>query len=553
MVPVSLVGLYVWFTLGVLGSKHRLMFGSPFRLVAVVLAVLVGLVAGCSAGQGEAFDFAAAVEAVQAEVSTVEPAVVAPSASLHDANSDVTSLAESPLAQSEQAATPEPGEIDGVVFDDDFATSIAPIFAENCAGCHNAGGPGALHWKLEQAADVVATHELIAGVISTGYMPPWPASDLSLLFRDNRSLRADEIAAIVQWSAVGAPLDVEVTAAIASPDGVVGLDFDTEVGPHEPFHGSSAVPDDYRCLIYELGVEEPQWLQGFEFVPDRTQIVHHAVSYLIPASEMAQAQLLSDRDDLGGWQCYSSPGLNRQVRVFGWAPGRLPTEFPEGSGIRVETGDFLVVQIHYHFDTADALEDGSTVRLDWADEQDLDQIDFTTFVGPAEIPCTTSESGPLCERGAALERAYEKYGVESVYADGINQMCRAKPEDFAGMTDGIASSTCTIPVENFGEIVSVVGHQHEIGKSIRITLNAGRPGERVLLDIPDWSFDWQFSYYPSEFVALQPGDEVLLECSWDRSRRSADLEPAYVLWADGSNDEMCFAVISTRRIGAATE
>jgi hypothetical protein len=80
MVAVSLVGLCVWFTLGVLGSKRRSVFGSPFRLVAVVLAVLVGLVAGCSADQGEAFDVAVAatVEAVQAEVPTVGPAVVEP-------------------------------------------------------------------------------------------------------------------------------------------------------------------------------------------------------------------------------------------------------------------------------------------------------------------------------------------------------------------------------------------------------------------------------------------------------------------------------------------
>jgi hypothetical protein len=58
------------------------MFGSPLRLVAPVLAVLVGLVAGCSADQGEAFDVAVAatVEALRAEVPTVEPTVVEPTA-----------------------------------------------------------------------------------------------------------------------------------------------------------------------------------------------------------------------------------------------------------------------------------------------------------------------------------------------------------------------------------------------------------------------------------------------------------------------------------------
>ena len=70
----------MWFTLAVLRSKRWSVFGSPLRLVVLVLAVLVGLVAGCSADQGEAFDVAVAAtaEALQAEVPTVEPTVVEP-------------------------------------------------------------------------------------------------------------------------------------------------------------------------------------------------------------------------------------------------------------------------------------------------------------------------------------------------------------------------------------------------------------------------------------------------------------------------------------------
>jgi len=524
----------------------------------VLLFLLLLGIAGCGGSAVPASESAdqtpdAAHEVTESATVNAEPmptAAVVSSDSQDDASSDDARPVQTPTAQPAGVATPEPVVIEPVVFKDDFATSIAPIFVENCASCHNAGGPGATRWQLEQAADLVATHERIAGVVGAGYMPPWPASDLSLLFHDNRSLRADEIAAITQWSAAGAPLDVEATAAIAAPEGLATLDADREIGPHEPFQGSSAVADDYRCLIYDLELDEPQWLQGFEFVPDQTQIVHHAIGYLAPASDMAQAQLLSDRDGLGGWQCYGGSGLSSDDLFLGWAPGQLPTAFPEGSGILAKPGDFIVLQIHYHFDTAEAPEDASTIRLDWADGQDLDQIDFAEFVGPAEIPCSTSESGPLCDRDAALEWAYEKYGVEGVLADGINQLCRAKPEDFAGMTDGIATSTCTSPIRNFGEIVSVFGHEHEIGSSIRMTLNAGQPGERILLDIPDWSFDWQYNYYPSESIMLRPGDSLLLECAWDRSRRAPDLEPAYVLWADGTNDEMCFATIATRRINA---
>ena len=72
----------MWLTLGLLGSKRRSVLVSRLRLVVSVLAVLVGLVAGCSADQGQAFDVAVAAtaEALQAEAPTVEPTVVEPTA-----------------------------------------------------------------------------------------------------------------------------------------------------------------------------------------------------------------------------------------------------------------------------------------------------------------------------------------------------------------------------------------------------------------------------------------------------------------------------------------
>ena len=438
-------------------------------------------------------------------------------------------------------------EVEPVSFDDNFGTSIAPIFANKCASCHNAGGPGETHWRLQTAADLVDSHQWVSTIVDAQYMPPWPASDLSPTFHDDRSLRPDEIAAIVEWSAAGAPLDVDGATPISAPEGVESLDADVEIGPHEPFQGSPAVADDYRCLIYDLELDEPAWMQGFEFVPDKTQIVHHAIGYLAPARAMDQALELSEQDELGGWQCYGSSGLNDGDDLFlGWAPGQLPTEFPEGSGLLAQPGDFVVLQIHYHFDTPDAPEDASTLKIDWAEGDDLDPIEFDEFLAPAEIPCSTAESGPLCDRDAALVAAYEKYGVPGVLADSINRFCGVTPADFADMTDGIATSSCELPIRNTGEIVSVFGHQHEVGKSIRMTLNPGRADERILFDIPDWSFDWQYNYYPVESITVEPGDTVLLECSWDRDRRDPALEPAYILWADGTNDEMCFATISTR-------
>ena len=81
-----------------------------------------------------------------------------------------------------------------------------------------------------------------------------------------------------------------------------------------------------------------------------------------------------------------------------------------------------------------------------------------------------------------------------------------------------------------------------------MTLNPDTPQELVLLDIPEWDFQWQFNYEPVEEIIIGSSDVVRIECSWDRSLRDPELEPAYVLWADGTDDEMCFATIITRAL-----
>ena len=70
----------------------------------------------------------------------------------------------------------------------------------------------------------------------------------------------------------------------------------------------------------------------------------------------------------------------------------------------------------------------------------------------------------------------------------------------------------------------------------------------MLLDVPDWDFDRQYNYVPEDSVIINATDTVLIECGWDRERRDPSLEPAYIVWADGINDEMCFATITVRAL-----
>ena len=282
-------------------------------------------------------------------------------------------------------------------------------------------------------------------------------------------------------------------------------------------------------------------------MPDQTEVVHHAIGYRIPGDLLGTAQSL-DRlhPEQGGWPCFGSSGLGEDEIFLGWATGQGPTEFPEGSALRFEAGDFIVLQVHYHFEI-DAPPDASTLEIDLVDDSDgIDEVEVVEFLAPAEIPCIDGEEGPLCDRDAAIAAAVEKYGREGVRADETLLFCRASVEDFADMTDGRASSSCDLPARASGTIVSVLGHEHELGSSFRMTLNPGEDDELVVLDIPDWDFDWQLNYYPAEEIRIEPGDWVRIECSWDKALRDPALEPAYIVWADGTDDEMCFATITVR-------
>jgi len=85
-----------------------------------------------------------------------------------------------------------------------------------------------------------------------------------------------------------------------------------------------------------------------------------------------------------------------------------------------------------------------------------------------------------------------------------------------------------------------MGHMHTRGKAFTMTLNPGPPSEQVLLDIPAWNFDWQINYQPVTAIPVKRGDVIRIRCEWDRSQR-VDPEPRYIVFAEGTEDEMCFS------------
>jgi len=437
-----------------------------------------------------------------------------------------------------------------------FASDVQPILESNCASCHIAEGPGTVHLDMATAGGLDsfdATY--IEAVVSVGYMPPWPAADGDVEFHDDRRLDDVSKDVLAAWAEQGGEIDVDPdTPIVPTRQNVEPIERDL-VLQSEPYKGSADDVDDYRCQIFDPEFTESGFVQGYAFEADRTEVVHHALLFKAGAELRETVEQIDAADPDVGWSCTGLAGIRGVNQILSWAPGQDPTELPADTGLTAEPGDFFVVQIHYHYEdeTADLAPDQSTLVIDVASDEvieanggTLDPVELTLYLGPAEIPCSTEETGPLCDRDAAIADLSARTGTLGGFAaNGLMALCGASPDDFAEMTNGIASSTCDLPATP-GRIVSVWGHEHEIGASFKMTLNPDTPDEKVLLDIPNWDFDWQLNYAPVEDIVLERTDVIRVECTWDRARLPDDAEPRYVLWAEGTDDEMCYSQIVTR-------
>ncbi len=462
-----------------------------------------------------------------------------------------------------------------------FAETVQPILENRCVSCHMSGGPGWGTLALDTAADAAEIADDIAFVTKIGYMPPWLPSDLSPAFAHDRSLSDEELEAIVAWAEAGGGLDVAPDTPLVAGDlAILPIEHDQKIrprdGPYTGYSGPDGEPlkqDDYRCQVYEVADPEGDgnWVKGFEFRPDQTSIVHHAIIYRAPAAAAREieakiaaedsteaAEGLSDEP---GWTCFGLSGLRMgELRsIQGWAPGQQPTIYPDGYGLYLAPGDMIVNQIHYHYDH-DTPPDSSLIILDTATAEEAARmvpVAGGSYLTPAEVPCTPEEAElaarrateidgyvNLCKRSNVLNEIAEKYGrLARAIPNLLLLQCAGTVDDYDDLDGTVGHSSCDLPAQHTGTIHTVFAHMHEFGKSYRMTLLPDTPNETILLDIPTWDFEWQLNYEPVIDIWIEVGDMVRFECWWDRTLQPM-AEPRYITWNEGTVDEMCFSSIT---------
>jgi len=424
---------------------------------------------------------------------------------------------------------------------------VKPIMELHCIACHSEGQIAG-DIPLTDPEMVIKGASDIAFNVSIAYMPPWMPSRQSLPMQHDRRLSDVEIATLVTWADNFAPIGEPEDYVPPSADAyeIIEIRADLTLQTDEPYDPDGTAQDDYRCFAFPLDIEATRYVTGYEFIPDVTEMAHHGIVYLVGDSAQNAIERRDFEDGKVGWSCYGGVGLSTRSEMIGtWAPGTMPTLYPDGTGFRIDPGDYLIIQMHYNL-AITRQPDQTQIKLQLAEsDESIDELTIYPMTAPVEIPCPTGVEGPQCERIAALDRVAELYGEEFHYfPDSLLRDCDQTLADYADNTGEHAIGYCDYQIPASITIYGVLGHMHELGSSFQLEVNPDSDSPIMMLDIPNWDFHWQDIYHFVEPLQLERGDVIRMTCHWDNTQSD---DPRYVVWGEGTQDEMCFGTAIVQR------
>ena len=424
---------------------------------------------------------------------------------------------------------------------------VAPIFASKCAGCHTVGGIAP--FSLSTAADARGHAALIVGATQARLMPPWPPSPDSQPFvgQSHRQLTKHELDLIASWVAGGARLGPSVAPPPKprTPKGLV-------LAPAEAYTPHPQVGlDDYHCTLFEPNLQQGRMVTAAQVLPGRPDIVHHVILYELRGAQVQQARAMNRASGGNGWTCFGGPGVGDDSIDHGrwlgaWVPGKTNDAFPPGTGMSFPKGAAIVVQIHYNL-IHPARPDRTRIVLQFAPPGErVKPLETKLYFAPIELPCPTGVKNPLCSRAAAITQLAKEYGpAAAAQPNELLAFCGESLRQAVGLT-----TSCERPLDGATTIYAVAGHMHVRGVDIRVDLKLGGRWT-TLLHIPRWSFHWQDVYMLQKPIHAPAGSMVRVTCRYDNSRVKQPViggrlqPPRYVVWGEGTTDEMCLGVLQT--------
>ncbi len=366
-----------------------------------------------------------------------------------------------------------------------FSQQVSRILQKHCVECHQTGEIGP--FALEQYDEVVGWADMMLEVIDEGRMPPWHASPQHGSFVNARHIPQEDVNTLRRWVNTG----MTFGNAAELPD---------PVAKRAAGSSASATADlefPMSSQPFQVPAEGTVEYQYYVVDPKFTEDKWVSAAEVIPGNRSVVHHCIA----------FIRPPDGAEIRSFGilggYVPGQRPLQLPPGFAMRVAARSRIVFQMHY------------------------------TPTGKPEVD-TTRIRLKLADPDAVTHEVYSIGGLE---------------QDFE-IPPGAARHTVTGAIRRFpkdGMLLSLTPHMHLRGKSFQLVAERD-DGEEILLDVPQYDFNWQHNYQLSDPLQLASVRGLKFVATFDNSTANPfNPDPReYVTWGDQTWQEMAvvFATVA---------
>jgi peroxiredoxin len=332
-----------------------------------------------------------------------------------------------------------------------YSKDVARILQDRCLDCHRSGE--AAPFPLTAYDEVVGWAGMIKEVVEQGRMPPWFADGRHGRFSNDARLNDEEKRRLCRWIENGCPKgdDRDLPEPRKFTEGwLLGTPDQVVYMSDEAFTVPATGTVDYQYYTVDPGWTTDKWIQCTEARPGNRAVVHHVQVYV-------EAQHVADV-------------IPESIGFY--APGFIPSIYPQGTAMYVPAGARLRFQLHY---TPNGTEqrDRSMIGIRFADPRSVEKM----------LHVKTAAN-----RSFTIPAGDSNYEVKASYAFAADSL-----------------------------LLSLTPHMHLRGRSFLFEAEYPDGTSEVLLSVPNFEFGWQLRYMLAEPKRMPKGARLRCTAHFDNS------------------------------------
>lgn len=395
-----------------------------------------------------------------------------------------------------------------------FNKDIFPIISNKCAICHNQKGHAP--FPLQTYEDLVKHEKMIKHVVASKIMPPWPADNHYVKFQNCLSLSENEVSKIINWIDHGLPRGTDKIIRDTPVQKTLQLNYNTlSLGMKSAFIINPGTLDTYlRTAISNKLNTDSIWVIGYEMTPGNKQVLHHFELFggvddgydyksnvnVFDSNIVNNDYFFIDKTNKSG-NLSVLPGNSFRF-ITAWLPGVTKDLYPVGTG-NIFTKDFKFYFLNHYSASTVSQTDSSYINIFYLKNRpkNVAQVKEIPIIDPDAF-----QPNRIFIKANKIDTIELKYTVQNDIA-----------------------------------LYSIHPHAHLLASQMLAYAVTPDKDTIKLLSIPEWNFNWQFSYRYEKYVFIPKNSIIhfrVIYNNTDQNPQNPNHPPADVYSSFNAKDEM---------------